>query len=54
VETLATHFEVNYPSAKSALETVFLLRCMNLINEGNNISVVIPQNWMVQPLIAIH
>lgn len=49
VETLANHFEVNYPLAKSALETVFLLRCINLINEGNNISVVIPQSWMVQP-----
>jgi N-6 DNA Methylase len=38
--------EKNYPAAKNELATVFLERCLEFCQDGGNISLVIPQNWM--------
>ena len=38
--------EINYPSAKNDLATVFLDRCLEFCEEGGTTSVVLPQNWL--------
>ena len=44
--TLSKYCHVNHSAAKSDLATVFLDRCLNLVDEGGTTVTVIPQNWL--------
>jgi hypothetical protein len=43
---LNEYFRKNYPEARTAIETVFLLRCLELCAEGGTSCLVMPQDWL--------
>lgn len=43
---LQSFIEDNYPLGKSALETVFISRCKNLLLPSGDLALVLPQNWL--------
>ena len=45
-ERLRAFCELQYPSAKNDLATVFLERCLKLCAEGGTAGLVLPQNWL--------
>ncbi|ROH85756.1 SAM-dependent DNA methyltransferase [Pseudomethylobacillus aquaticus] len=40
------YFIKNYPEARTAIETVFLLRCLELCTDGGTSCLVLPQDWL--------
>ena len=45
-ERIQFFIERNYPKEKSALETVFLSRCLKMVKNKGIVSMVLPQNWL--------
>lgn len=43
---LNEYFIKNYPEARTAIETVFLLRCLELCTDGGTSCLVLPQDWL--------
>lgn len=47
-DNLKTFIDNNYPEGKTDLATAFLMRCIEL-SVNDYVSVVMPQNWLIQP-----
>lgn len=45
-DLIQSFIEKNYINSKSALETVFLERCISLTESIGNVNIVLPQNWL--------
>ena len=48
-QKLMDYCDDKYPDAKNDLATVFLDRCLEYSENGGNVSVVMPQNWLFLP-----
>jgi hypothetical protein len=46
VNEVQDFFDHFYPEGKKALETVFVLRSLDLLHENGSATLVLPQNWM--------
>jgi hypothetical protein len=48
-DVVKKHLEDYYPDGKADLATAFVLRCLELCQEGCNTALVTPQNWLFLP-----